>query len=44
VLAGVVPSAVAEAVLRGGRVSDGAGLVDMTLAEVASRALTLLAR
>ena len=43
-LAGVEPSAVAEAVLRGGRVSDGAGLVDMTLAEVASRALTLLAR
>jgi glycosyltransferase involved in cell wall biosynthesis len=43
-LAGIEPGAVAEAVLRGGRVSDGAGLVDTTLADVAARALTLLAR
>jgi glycosyltransferase involved in cell wall biosynthesis len=43
-LAGVDPAAVAEAVLHGGRVSDGAGLVETTLAQAASRALTRLAR
>ena len=39
-LAGLDPADIAEAVLRGGRVSDGAGLVDTTLAEAATRALT----
>jgi glycosyltransferase involved in cell wall biosynthesis len=43
-LAGLDPTEVAAAVLHGGRPSDGAGLVDTTLAEAASRALALLAR
>ena len=43
-LAGLDPAEVAAAVLQGGRASDGAGLVDTTLAEAASRALASLGR
>jgi hypothetical protein len=43
-LAGLDPAEVASAVLHGGRASDGAGLVDTTLADAASRALTWLGR
>ena len=38
-LAGIDAAEIAEAVLRGGRPSDGAGLVDTTLAEAATHAL-----
>jgi glycosyltransferase involved in cell wall biosynthesis len=43
-LTSVEPRDVAEAVLHGGRRSDGADLVETTLAEAASRALARLAR
>ena len=43
-LAGLDAEDIAAAVLHGGHVSDGAGLVDTTLAEAASRALAALDR